>query len=238
MASAVQLTNARAGVSMDIPDGRGNILHLNPKETKVIYGEVEYFRKMMRQGVTGLVVKTVTGKLSHDVEAEASVDSEVEDVGMVTITNHRKIPMDLATGVDRVSVHIGPGSTSEPVLARASLIKQITGVSVRKVDAATPTTHVPKETTGSKRAKSARNAGPELKVSSEKGVPHTSEPPVASVADLRSQLGFPDTLAEFEARLPRIIWHDLRGYARQMGLKGKTRDEIVEAIKAKLYSKG
>lgn len=237
MASAVKLTNERAKVPMDIPDGRGNILHLEPKETKVVYGEPEYFRRMMRQGVTGLTVKTVTGKQAQEAEEQAVVDVE-DDVQLVTITNHRKIPMELATGVDRVVVHIDPGRTSDPVMARVALIKQMTGISVRRVSSQAVEVHKPTAQAGSKSKRRARDDGPALKVDSEAGVPRTSEPPVESAAELRRRLGQPDTLAEFEQRLPRIVWHDLRGMAKQCGVKGKTRDEYALALKAKLYPKG
>jgi hypothetical protein len=237
MASAVELTNARAGVPMDIPDGRGNILHLEPKETRVVYGEVAYFRRMMSQGVTGLVVKAATGKKALAAESEADVDMAVDDVRLVTITNHRQIPMDLATGVDRMTIHIEPGQTSAPVTARVSLIKQVTGVSVHKVEGTPAPVHAGTAKPGSKKAR-GHKAGPGLKVEAEQGVPHTSEPPVESIAELRSRLQLPDTLPEFEQRLQRVVWHDLRGMARQVGVKGKTRDEIVVALKAKLYPKG
>lgn len=127
----VSLTN-RKKIPMSLPNGEGGVINLAPGETRMIRGDLEHYRRMPAQGMNGLVVRLVEGK-SRLVEAEKRIEN---DVRLVTVTNHRNIPMQLATGVGQKKVDIGPKSTSEPFLGRVSTIKQMSGITVKAVEEA------------------------------------------------------------------------------------------------------
>ena len=125
----ISLTNRRR-IPMGIPDGEGHQIKLDPGETRLVRGDFERYRRMPAQGMNGLVVKLVDGK-SRLVEAGKKIENEVR---LVTVTNHRNIPMRLATGLGHKAVNIGPRETSEPFLARVSTVKQMGGITVRLVE--------------------------------------------------------------------------------------------------------
>ena len=128
MDAVISLTNKKK-IPMGLPNGQGGQINLDPGETRYVRGDFEHYRRMPKQGMNGLVVKLVDGK-SRLVEAEKKVD----DVRLVTVTNHRNIPMQLSTGIGQAHANIGAKETSEPFLARIRTIKQMSGITVHIVE--------------------------------------------------------------------------------------------------------
>jgi hypothetical protein len=223
---------------MQLPDGRGGQIELAPGEERLVFGEYEYFKRMPRQGVSGLVVKLEPG-----VKAPRDDQERRADTRLVRITNHRKIPMDIATGVDRSHVEIAPGATVE-VVARESIVKQLSGITVRDVEVADPATEPEKVARIKARKKRAEQAAlvEELQKTgalpvAEKGSPEEVRASGAAgkMADMRKALQLPETLAEWKTRSRNISWHDLRGIAKALGLKTKSRADSVKRVGETAY---
>lgn len=217
MPQAVKLTNRRK-MPMDVPNGQGNLVHLAPGETKIVHGDLEYFRRMPRKGVTGLVVKPAGGK-TRLVE-----DNPENDIAMCEVTNHRRIPMELATGVDRQSLHLKPGESKEAVV-KIPLIKQMTGISVRRLRIGLAAKG--KRPTGSKDEKPLTVEEPKT----EKPTHPAAKP------DGRSpeELGMPKSVDQWPERSRKFTWPDLRGIAKELGLKGRTREDLIKVIGEAVY---
>lgn len=236
---AVRLANRRERVPMQVPDGNGGLIELAPGEERLVFGDYEYFKRMPRQGVTGLVVKLEPG-----MKAPRDDQDRRADTRLVRITNHRKIPMDIATGVDRSHVELAPGASAE-VVVRESIVKQHGGISVHDVEAADPD----KEPARVARMKARKKREDRTKLVEE--IQKTGEMPVrdeegspkqvresgaaGKIEDLRKALGLPDTLSEWKTRSRNISWHDLRGLAKNLGLKTKSRADSVKQIGEAAY---
>ncbi len=271
--NAVRLTNHR-DIPMLLPDGQGNRVNLKPKESKVVFGDYAYFKRMPEQGLTGLSVKLEKGM-------QRLVEKAKKDIGLFKITNHRQIPMQLATGMHegKRNVKIGPGETVE-VVARESVVKQMTGISVKEVHPVTKppkarpipsprpaTVHqappaptlvkkpsAPKSVT-EKLPKTLHRTDEELELEKAVTAPLSPEeaaavlaiPPAEPVAPLvedeapsepvssdlvskRMSLGIPATKEEWEEKSDRYSWHDLRGIAKALGVKGKRRVTLAAGI--------
>lgn len=123
----VSLRNMRK-ITMDIPDGLGNRVSISAGEEKVVEGDIEYFKSFVRNGLTGLVVKVAEAGGRRLVEEKSK-----KDIARCLITNKRKLPfaaISLGTGS---SIDLGAGETKE-VIARVSLLKQNTGISVKVLE--------------------------------------------------------------------------------------------------------
>lgn len=241
----LQITNTRKNTPMDIPDGHGGLVHIDPTGTTTVRGDFNYFRRAAKE-IGGLTVKVAPGGSAVKVDHDYSSDF-VNDIHKVKILNYRDISMRLATGVDRQHVEI-PRSHMEPdpanpakkkkvpgeitCVARVSLVKQMSSIKVIVLD--------DKEPTSSKQYRAAPPARapskPTLKVDSEPDLPKTHEAPVDSLETLRAKFELPQTIEEYIERTKQTTWHDLRGIAGELGFtRPKSRDQAIQMIASKLY---
>lgn len=249
----VQVTNRRADVPMDLADGHGGLVHIMPNETKVVRGDLQYFRRAAKD-IGGLVVKPAPSSVKR-ADHDRSPGIMMNDVHKVRISNYRDIPMRLATGVDRQYVELPRSKVVDDAngkkvkvpgtaicTARVSLIKQMTSIKVEVLDAeeSTPTNAqldaAARVEDRVEKAEAVRETLPKHVSESDPDVPKTSEPPVADLESLRVKFQCPNTKEAFFERAKQITWHDLRGMCGELGFsRPQSRDHAVELIVSKLY---
>lgn len=240
----ISLTN-RKKIPMGLPNGQGGQISLEPGETKLVRGDLEHYRRMPAQGMNGLVVKLVEGK-SRLVEAEKKIQNEVR---LVRVTNHRNIPMRLATGLGHKAVNIGPREASEPFLARVSTVKQMTGITVRLVEekdqdetpenppdgtegktgpaeAGEPRNEEPSVGIGVENPKGnlKNSAGAEVEAIARQAAQDQAMAKAQAEADdpllkKRRDLALPATGEEWKVHKEQLTWPDVRGIAKELGVK-------------------
>lgn len=235
---AVRLTNRRQNVKMYLPDGLGNKIELDPGETRIVFGDYEYFRRMPVQGINGLTVKMEPNMRVPDADRARKAD-----VKLMKITNHREVLVHLATGVDRGSIDIPPHGEVEAVV-RESVVKQMTGLSFKELTGPGPEAEVavvkakrrgrkPKESRVVEEMVSVGAVKEEDSLSNAEEV--RSVGAAGKIADFRKQLGLPDSAKEWRLRSRNISWHDLRGIAKQVGVIAKSRQVCVDGISKTMY---
>jgi hypothetical protein len=238
---------------MDLADGHGGLVHIMPNETKVVRGDLSYFRRAAKD-IGGLVVKPAPSSVKR-ADHDRSPGVMMNDVHKVRISNYRDIPMRLATGVDRQYVELPrskvvedkkgkkikvPGTAT--CTARVSLIKQMTSIKVEILDEdeSKPTNAQldaqARAEDRKERAEAARETLPKHRSESDLNVPKTSEPPAADLESLRQKFECPSTREAFLERAKQITWHDLRGMCGELGFsRPQSRDHAVELIASNLY---
>jgi hypothetical protein len=220
---ALRLTNRRPEVSLRLPDGSGGYVTLQPGETKLVYGEYEYFKRMPRQGITGLTVKAEPG-----VKVPASAKAHM-DIHLCKITNHKKIPVRLATGVDHTYVQLAPGEAKECV-ARESIVKQVEGISCRRLEGPKPEEERVVKVKTRKSAKAEAAPKPVKSVTESEAEQVRAAGATGKLEDLRESCRMPATKKEWMARSRNLGWHDIRGIAKAYGLRTKSREETRKKI--------
>jgi len=240
MSVVISLTNKKK-IPMSLPDGDGKRIELMAGQTKMVRGDFDRYHRMMRS-MNGLVVKLVEGK-QRLVEAEKQVD----DVHMVTVTNHRNIPLRLAVGIGQRYVEIAPKATSEPFLGRVKTVKQMSGISVKLVgdkkklevekpvaDEPTVKVEAPGDFANGADAEAiAKAAVEDERKEAERKEAEANDPLVIK----RSELTLPATREEWDIHSTQMTWPDVRGLAKELEIKTKslTKDQLLEEITKKLY---
>lgn len=247
----IKLTN-RKKITMNVPNGEGGLVELAPGETRLVQGDFEYFHRMPAQGMNGLDVKIAEGEKVRLLEGAKKLDH-----AKAVITNHKKIPMRLATGVGQKAIDIPAGETSPPTLVRLSVVKQMSGISVLVVEDDEPKKEEqPKKGDESKIDKKPADDEPKtddkpeggeptVKTESEGGLKNGAD--AAAIAEAakkdealakrRRDLALPATGAEWEIHKEQMTWPDVRGLAKELGIKTKnlTKDQLLEEVTNELY---
>jgi len=222
----ISLKNMK-GIPMSVPNGEGGLIALAPGEEKLVNGDYEYFHRMPGQGMNGLVVKVASG------EKVRLVESTVNDVVMATVTNHRRIPLLLATGIGQSKVNIPAGETSLPTKVRLSIVKQMNGISVKVVEEkkapvpSTPATEVVKVEAPGKLKNGADVAA----------IAEAVKVDEAELERKRKDLAMPATRAEWNVHKDQLTWPDVRGLCKDLNIKTKSssKEELLEEISRVLY---
>ncbi len=249
--SVLSLTNKK-NIQMNLSNGKGGMIRLQPGETQIIHGDFDRYHNMMKS-MNGLVVKVVEGSVRL-VESKKAVNN----VRLMTVTSHRNIPIMLATGVGHKHVKIAPKGTSEPFLGNVSVVKKVHGISVKYVDepkerpadAAPPETEkvessettVAIETTvgegslengATEEAKAIAKQAAEDEAKAKKEA-EANDP----LAKRRRDLALPATDEEWAIHKEQLTWPDVRGLAKELSIKtggGATKEQLLEAITQELY---
>lgn len=240
MQKVIRLKNMKA-IPMMLPNGEGGMVNLNPGEEKVVQGEWEHYRRMPEQGFNGLVVKEEVGGKIRLVEASKGMD-----VHMMKVTNHREIPMRLATGIGQAAIAIGPKETSKPFKGRVSTVKQMNGIHVEILDA-TPEAPAPKTDDPDPEiaAKAAAEAAEleKAKAAAAKAEAEEAEKKAKAEAEndplviKRRELTLPATREEWFVHKEQMTWPDTRAIAKALDIKTKslTKEQLIAAIEETLY---
>ena len=240
----VSLRNARK-IQMEIPNGRGALINLQPGEEKFILGDLEYFRSLPRMGIKGLVVKVAPPGKVRLVEKKGK-----EDVNLVRVKNNRKIQIILATGLGRRAEVLEAGEERE-FIARVSLIKQFSGISVKVLSNVAPSpdlTPAAPSVPGSMSAalRAAKVAAKAVAASPTSAPRPLAPPPTLPVTEsikrlegtkdqLCEQLQLPGSREEWLEKSKVFSWVDLRAVAQQLGVTGRGREKIIKVIGDAVY---
>jgi hypothetical protein len=240
----VSLRNARK-IQMEIPNGRGALINLQPGEEKFVLGDLDYFRSLPRMGIKGLVVKIAPPGKVRLVESNNKAD-----VNLVRVKNNRKIQIMLATGLGRRAEVLEAGEERE-FIARVSLIKQFSGISVKVLSQVAPspdlTPEAPFVRGSMSAALRAARASTKAAAASPTSAPRSlAPPPVLPVAEslkhlegtkdqLREQLQLPGSREEWLEKSKVFSWVDLRAVAQQLGVTGRGREKIIAVIGDAVY---
>lgn len=229
MSQVLSLTNKRK-IPMVIPIGGGDHVELASEETKLVEGDYETFHNMTRS-MNGLVVKVTQGEKTRLVEA-----AQKQDIVRATVTNHRKIPMLLDTGIGHKTIQIAPGETSQPVQLRVSVVKKMHGISVKVVDEVK--TEPPKaEQKKADEKKVEASKADEKKTEAPKVEEKKASKEDEALAKKRADLALPATLVEWTIHKEQMTWPDVRGICKELDIRTKSssKEELLEEITKALY---
>ena len=229
----VELTNHRK-IPMNLHNRDGKRITLQPGETKQVVGDYDRFHKMMRK-MNGLAVKKVVGKQRLVEEVEKS-----EGPRLAKVTNHKKIPMKLDTGVGHKRVNLEPGETSDPILIKPKAVKSINGVSVKYVvdeaeEKADDGTKADAEAAEAA-AKAEEEAKAAAKAAEEEEARKDAESKDPKVLR-REELSLPATREEWLVHKDQLTWTDVRSIAKELAIssKGANKETLLDAITDELY---
>lgn len=230
---AVELTNMKT-IMMIVRDENGRGIKLMPGKTVCVEGDYARYRAMMKS-MNGLVVKKATGRVALMEGADRPNPTR-----LVKITNHRSIPAVVDTGIRNRRVKIGPGETSDPVMAKVNTVKSINGLSIEIVaDKAEKDAEGGSDATKkAAEAAAAKEAAEQAKVEAEKA---EAEAKVAAktdeLAEKRRELGLADTAEGWAEQREQMTWPDVRAVAKELGIKTKkkSKEELLESITSELY---
>lgn len=244
-------------IGMIIPDGCGGHVQMKPGEEKLVEQDVEYFKTIIRSGLTGLKAKPVVDESGM---VAAGIGNTLKNA---VVTNHRQIPALLSLGNGKGAIRLEPGESKEVVCRPASL-KALQGISVRDVKdkpvqvpvaaamslglpatpRPVPVEASPKSVAPPKPAPPPKSPVPEgmrKKVKKVSAGPPISTAPTSPVEEMHpldkeaNSLELPPTEEEFRSKAGLYTVLDLRAIGNFFGITGRNKAALIEEIAKRAY---